>query len=439
MPIQRPFLKSYFAQKTSLLDFFKVFRGQGAIEGYLAAIDQGIISLSNFLATLILARSVNPTELGVYGVGFTSLRLLRAFQEGLTIQPLNTYGAGLEEDKFRQYASNTSLMQLLLAGLSAGGVALLGLLLIRTGNDTAGPGVFSLWPAFIWWQLHEYVRRMLYTRGRILEATLNSMLSNISRLLVMLWWLKNATLNGAAGISAIAYGSLFALIPGLWQTRTYFTTQLNDLKQHWKRNWEYGRWVMGGAIANWVAVEFYPVLTAGMISFAAAGAYRALQNLVAPIHMLLKAIDTFLTPRAAKSYYLNGLPGLKRNLKLTYWIAGLPIVGFLGIAIAFPRQLLSLLYGDVYIEYSSAMVGMAIFYGLWFLYWPLQSVLKAARFSQPIFLANLAAIAVMFTVGLWMITRWGVYGTIAGQALNAAVVAIVLWTAWHKVFKYSKK
>jgi len=49
-------------------------------------------------------------------------------------------------------------------------------------------------------------------------------------------------------------------------------------------------------VANWLSVEFYPVLTAGMISFAAAGAYRALQNLVAPIHLLLRAIDTFFTP-----------------------------------------------------------------------------------------------------------------------------------------------
>ena len=41
-----------------------LFSGGGAREGYLAAIDQAIISLSNFLATIILARNVSPTELG---------------------------------------------------------------------------------------------------------------------------------------------------------------------------------------------------------------------------------------------------------------------------------------------------------------------------------------------------------------------------------------
>ncbi len=250
-------------------------------------------------------------------------------------------------------------------------------------------------------------RRMLYTRSRILEATINSILANISRLIFMLWWIRNGTLSGPAGISAIALGSLIALLPGIWQTRQYLTLRSKDIKEHWLRNWEYGRWVMGGAIANWVAVEFYPVLTAGMISFAAAGAYRALQNLVAPIHLLLRAIDTFLTPRAAKAFYQSGFSGLQRSLKLTYWFAGVPILSLLGIAIIFPKPLLSLLYGDTYLEYSSAMIIMAVFYALWFLYWPLQSVLKAAKLSRPIFLANLTAILAMFTIGLWMITALG--------------------------------
>ncbi len=67
-----------------------LFSGDAARQGYLAAADQGIISVSNFLATLILARNASPTELGVYAVGFTSLRLLRAFQYGIIIHPLNT-------------------------------------------------------------------------------------------------------------------------------------------------------------------------------------------------------------------------------------------------------------------------------------------------------------------------------------------------------------
>jgi O-antigen/teichoic acid export membrane protein len=407
-----------------------LFSGQGARAGYLAAIDQGLISLSNFLATLILARNATPTELGVYGVGFTLLRLVRSVQEGITIQPLNTFGAPMDEDDFRRYATSTSLIQFVLALLASAGVALSGWVLTRLGNDTIGPGLFALWTSFLWWQLQEYLRRMLYTRGFVRAAAINTALANLVRLALMLLWLEQGKLDGNASLHAIGLGSLAALVPGIWQTRNYWTRDLTDLRQTWRRNWQFGSWIMGGTIANWFAVEFYPVLTAGMISFAAAGAYRALQNLVAPIHLLLRATDTFLTPRAARAYHTQGRPALERILRLTYVISGIPILGMLALAMLFPVPLLRLLYGETYVGYSSAMVLMALFYALWYVYWPLQTALKAVRLSWPIFAANLAAILAMCTAGIWMILQWDVRGTIAGQALNSLIVAVILWAAW---------
>lgn len=409
---------------------YGLFTSHGAVEGYLAAIDQSVISVANFLATVILARNVSPTELGVYGVGFTSLRLVRSVQDGLVTQPIATFGSSMDVPAFKKYASATGVIQLLLSAATACAAALGGWFLTRTGNDLAGPALFSLWGAFLWWQLQEYVRRVMYTRGDVFHAVLNTIIANAVRLALMIWWAGSGQLNGVTGLTAIAWGSLVALLPGIWQTRAYWTWQVTQLRRTWKLNWDFGRWIMGGSIANWVSVEFYPILTAGMISFAAAGAYRALQNLVSPVQLLLRATDMFLTPRAAKVYTEKGIHAMARLLRLTYIISGIPILGLLGIAILFPAPLLHLLYGDTYVPYSGAMVLMAVFYLLWYIYWPVDTALTAARFSRPIFVANLAAMLVMFTIGILFIMRWGVYGTIAGQALNAIIVAVILWTAW---------
>jgi O-antigen/teichoic acid export membrane protein len=421
--------------RTSLETVRALLTGRGARQGYLAAIDQGAISLSNFLATIILARNISPTELGVYGVGFVALRLVRAIQEGLAIQPLNVFGAGLAENEYRRYATATSIIQVLLAVVSAVIVAAVGWILTATGNDVAGPTLFSLWFAFLWWQMQEYLRRMLYTRGEVFNAVLNTLLANGVRLALMIYWASQGQLTGISGLAAIAWGSLVACLPGVWFTRHSWTRDLSGLGETWKRNWNFGRWAMGGSIANWIAVEFYPVLTAGLVSFAAAGAYRALQNLVAPVHLLLRATDTFLTPHTANLYEQSGRRALTRSLRLIYLTAGIPILVILAVSVIFSEQLLNLLYGETYLAYSNAMILMALFYALWFSYWPLQSIFKAARLSRPIFIANLVAIALMFTAGIGMILRWGVYGTIAGQALNAFVVSLILWWTWRLVYK----
>lgn len=407
-----------------------VLSGQGAREGYLAAIDQGVISLANFAATIILARNVDPTQLGIYGVGFVTLRLVRSIQDGLVVQPLNVFGASMDEENFSRYATSTSLIQIALALSTAFLVAVSGWIFTALGNDIAGPTLFSLWFPFLSWQLQEYLRRMLYTRGFVLNAVINTIIANGVRLLLMVVWMQQGKLSGIAGLDAIAWGSFAALIPASWFTRRYWTRDFLGLKETWEKNWRFGHWILGGSIANWVSVEFYPILTAGLISFAAAGAYRALQNIVAPIHTILRAMDTFLTPRTSRIYAQSGVSSLVRTMKLAYIFAGIPTLGFLVVAILFPEILLELLYGDTYLAYAQGMVLMAIFYGLWFAYWPLQIALKAVHLSRPIFIANMAAILLMFSVGAGMILRWGVYGTIGGQILNSLIVNFILWFAW---------
>jgi len=430
-PAPKPIPESSLSGTSSQINaLIGLLSGQGAREGYLAGLDQAVISLSNFLATVILARQVSPTELGVYGVGFITLRLVRAVQEGFVVQPLSVFGAALDDRSFRHYATSTSLIQLLLAAASSLAVATCGWLLTVTGNDVAGPTLFGLWFALLGWQLHEYARRMLYTRGAVLSALLNSILANLLRLSLMAYWGSHDGLSGLAGLDAIAWGALGGLGLALWSTRNYWSRDLSGLRETWMRNWSFGRWVIGGTIANWLAVEFYPVLTAGMISFAAAGAYRALQNLVAPIHMLLRATDTFLTPRGARLFQKNGWGAVSRSMRLIYAIAGIPVLGLLALAVLFPESLLRLLYGETYLPYAGGMALMAVFYALWFSYWPLQTALKAVRQSRPIFIANLTATFSMFTIGIWAIQRWGVYGTIGGQALNSLVVSAILWASW---------
>lgn len=407
--------------------------GELARKSQLSAIDQIVISLANFSATILLARYVTPTELGVYTVGFLLIYLMRALQEGILIQPLNALGAVLERDAFAAYASATGLLQIGLAVLSAGAAALMGWALTALGNDIAGPTLFALWFPFLFWQCWEYVRRVFYTRGEVGKAVTTTIASNGVRLALILWLSRQEGLSGIAGLNAIGWGSLAAFILGLWLGRGYWTTHSLNLASTWRQNWKFGRWLLGGTVANWVTLQLYPILTAGMVSFAAAGAYQALQNLVAPVHVLLRAADTFLTPRIARIYHHHGFGKLTRTLRLTYLITSLPILGLLLVAVSFVKPLLHLIRDDTYQPFSQGIYIMALFYALWYAYSPLQTAFKAIRQSRPIFLANALAVISMFTVGVWAIRLWGVYGTMAGQALNALIINLVLWVVWFRL------
>ncbi len=416
-----------------------LFSGKGAQQGYWAAADQGLISLTNFVAAIILGRAVSPEEFGIYAVGFLMTRFVRAIQDGLIVQPLNALGAVLDDRKFQEYAANTGLLQIILAVLSAIAAASLGWVLTILGNDVAGPTVMALWFLLLTWQLQEFIRRTFYTRGEVLKAVINTTLASAVRLGILWWWGSQTALSGKAGLDAIGWGAVAAILLGLLQARGCWAWRNIQLWGTFKQNWKFGGWIMGGSLANWVASELYPLLAAGLISFAAAGAYRALQNLVAPVHVLLRATDTFFTPRASKVYHQSGFTGLGRILKIIYLVAGVPIIGLLIITTLFPEPLLRLLYGETYVAYSGSLFLMAIYYGLWYAYWPLQTAFKAIRMTSPIFIANIAAIICMFTIGIWGIQQFGINGAIGGQALNALVITLVLWVSWGKVREKKKE
>ena len=122
-------------------------------------------------------------------------------------------------------------------------------------------------------------------------------------------------------------------------------------------------------------------------------------------------------------------------MNLAYLFTGIPILAMLVLVSIFAKPLLHLLYGDTYVNVAGGVPLMALFYFLWFLYWPLQVAFKSSHMSKPIFIANIIAVASMFTVGIWAIHKWNVYGTIAGQALNSLIICIVLWLFWMNLKK----
>ena len=193
--------------------------------------------------------------------------------------------------------------------------------------------------------------------------------------------------------------------------------------------------MLGALLANFVALEVYPMVVAGMISFAAAGAYRALENLVAAVHVILRAMDTFITPYTAKAYDSSGSKHLYKIVRRAYILGGIPIILILVGAVVFTEPLLKLLYNETYLNTQSGIIWLSLFYLLWYTYWPIQSALKAIKRSRPVFNANIAAIICMFTLGLLAIRTWGLLGAFIGQGLNALIANIILWRAWLKVKK----
>lgn len=416
--------------KNGLKNALIALKNKLSIKSQYAAIDQAIISIANFSASIILTAIVSPTELGIYMIGFLAIYFVRAVQDGVIVQPLTAFGAGKEMDAFKAYFSAAAIHQTCLTLLTSVVAVLLGWALTRWGNETLGSALYVLWFGFFTWQWQEFFRRAFYTRGEVNKAMWVSLIANVIRLVFLIVLSRFITITGLTGINAIGLGSLFGALVGLLLAKNYFTRTFQDILEVWRSNWKFGRWILGASLVDWVVVDLYPILVAGMISFAATGAYQTLQNLVAPIHVLLRAMDNFVTPILAKTYDRSGIDKVDITLRQIFLFAGIPVVGLLVIVLIFTPQFLYLLKGDTYLPYANGIYPMAIFYLFLFINRPFQMVLRAVRQGKQVFWANVLAAVSIFTVGLLLINRWGLYGAIGGQALNAIIISVFSYAAW---------
>jgi O-antigen/teichoic acid export membrane protein len=64
--------------------------------GLIAIVDQGLISGTNFLVSILLARHLKPAEYGRFGIAFSAYLLAAVAHDALVIEPLAVFASSLD-------------------------------------------------------------------------------------------------------------------------------------------------------------------------------------------------------------------------------------------------------------------------------------------------------------------------------------------------------
>src|SRR3970040_214817 len=98
--------------------------------GGLNLIGQAAVSLTTFLASVLLARWMGPEAFGAYAVAFSALLLVSGLQNGMILEPMSVFGPSLYRSMLPGYVAlnlraNSAICiglagLLSLAGLAAG-------------------------------------------------------------------------------------------------------------------------------------------------------------------------------------------------------------------------------------------------------------------------------------------------------------------------------
>jgi O-antigen/teichoic acid export membrane protein len=412
-----------------------------ARNGLWTALDQVLVSGTNFAGGILLARLCAPEEYGAFAVGFMTLMLLAGIQRALITDPLAVLGPGRDAGELRLFVRSLSQAQswqaLLLAAATAAAAAA-----VRLGGGpaetfqalvgTAVAGYFVLG--------QDYRRRILFTKllpSRVLsiDAVFCSLyLAGVTAL----WRLGAVEGAGEGWLSArnallvMAVASSAAMAWGSILVRQYVDSAAPVERRYWRESWQFGRWLLGDFIGFSLMVQGGIFAVAAITGNAQAAVFESARLVVGPLQILMTGGHAFLTPWAATQLADHGRQGLARALRPVAMVWVLAFIGYPMLVALTPKLWLSLFYGGRYDAAAPALVLWAGVYaalGLSQLPWIVVQVLRRPDLAM---YSKLVVGALGLLLMVWMTLALGVEGAVGARLLGETVhLAIGSWLAWR--------
>ena len=395
-------------------------------KGTLALLDQGLLSGSNFLIGILLARWLTRDDYGGYAVGFSIFIFLSGFHNAFFLEPMSVFGpesyAGCLAAYLKKLVKFNFAFTLLLAILVVAGALALPFFTANKGLTSAMWGVCVAVPFVLFYWL---CRRAAYLRFAPGLAVASSGTYCVALLLMTVAF--KGRMSPFMGFAIQSLAALPAAILLLVSQRSEMNQEPTVsgpqlLRQHWR----YGRWVVGSTIVIWISNGAYYVIVGALLPLQDVATLRALRNLTEPCYRAMAAIILLVLPWASARFAEEGHHGLRRRIRQLNWLFGSAALLYFGGICLFGTRLMQLLYAGRYNEptlllilATAPLVLIAASLGS-------EVAVQVMQFPSEVFLAYGTSAALTLVLGVAFTRVWGLVGGLVSIVVSSSSVWLVL-------------
>jgi O-antigen/teichoic acid export membrane protein len=387
--------------------------------------DQGVVSVTNFLAAVLVGRFAGKEELGLYYLGFQGILVFaQNTQMSLVSAAYIVYGPRQAGEEFRRYTGSTLIHSLAIGLLAALGLAVAGLWMRFTGlsDDLAGLDAVVLVLAGVtaFFLLREYARQVCFARlnahaallvdGAVLVVEVGGILA--------LGWLGRLTAAGALGLIGLSCG--LSALGWLVSRRAIFAPELRRAWPDFRRNWAYSRWIFAMNLAFLGSMQIYPWLLTLFHGKAANGVLGACGTVIFLSNPLLIGLGNFLGPKCVHAHAGDGIAGMARVVRKATLFFLVTMGAFCVMMFAGGGWLLRLLFGEEFAGYGPIIGVWALAQLAWSIRIPAEYGMNALERPDIGFKSLMLMLLVTLTGGVWLTWRFGPAGVVTGIALGQA-------------------
>jgi O-antigen/teichoic acid export membrane protein len=396
-----------------------------------ALTDQAVVSATNFLTTLMLARFMGLREFGVFTLAWMFVALANTIQNSLVIAPMMSVGPKQEEKDRSFYFGAVVVQELVLAcfyfTFAFVGLSFFGNLFRHAElRQLAAPLAVS---AFAY-QTQDFIRRYFFATRQSRRALADDTISYLPQLPIIFLLYKAGHLNSATALWVMAGTSILGSIVGcFWMERIEFDWVW--IKAISLRHWKISSWLAGSALMSWTSGNLFLIAAPVYYGAAAAGVLRASQNLTGVANVWFLGLDNIVPVETARRLHNGGVHSMLAYTRsiLLKW-GGLTLLFALVLAAA-PGLWLRLVYGPQMAQYGYVLRLYALLYIIMFVGGPLRAGLQALEFTAPVFWSYLAmtafAFAFAFPLAKWLGLSGSLLGILGAQIIFQSIIGVALF------------
>ncbi len=407
--------------------------GASVRQGMTTIADQGVVSMTNFLTGVIVARSCSREELGLYSLGFGVVLLLTSAQTCLVSVPYNVYCMRVPEGERSAYTGSTLAHQMVMVVAS---IALLGAGLHLpspgTGIPGMGPVLSTLALTIAFTLAREYGRQLFFSRLRFASVLLLDVAVAVLQLAVLLWLAHVGRLSARVAFAVTGATSAVAVVLWAMLARRLFELVPTRVLAAFRMNWVIGRWSLAAGIAAVAGTQLYPWFIAASRGTDQAGMLAACTGITALTNPLVIGMGNFLAPKITHAFAEGGVEAVQRVTR-TALLAFVAIMGFICPALFLGGgELLKLVYGVRYAGHGLTVGLLSLALVADWLSLPAHYTLLLMERADVTFKSNLIEVLVTVTLGFALVTGLGVIGAAIGLLVGYSLATLFKWREYRK-------
>ena len=398
-----------------------------AHKGGLAVLDQGLISGSNFMISILLARWLMPDQYGAYAVAFGIWVMLSLVYQSLVLEPMGVFGGSIFRRNLRGYLRSLVWIHVVLSLMTASAFALAWAIAHRVSAGGAMSGALAgLAIASPCLMLFSLARRTFYVELSPAPAATGAFIYSTLVLAGLYFVYKHGLLSTFTAFLLIAMGALVTGVVLMLVLRFGLSGSgpAASVRDAWDRHWHYGRWALASCIAGWLPSYIYYPLLSSFTGMTQSGQLKALMNLTMPFEQTKGALLMLVLPFAARVSHEEGSGGARVVCRRLTLLSLLLATAYWAVIIPLQRPVFHLLYSDRYLDVAYLLPALALGQIFWSATFGPQVALRAMESPASVFAALGLATAGSLLIGVPATWEFGLKGAIWGS--NAADILSLL-------------